>query len=247
MRRSKLRAGKCHLESHGSLTLDMKKVDFDNYTNHYNQMLRQQTGFFTSDEAYFAQYKVQIARDKTLGEPRRLLEFGCGIGGNISYLRRAFPSTEIMGSDISAKSLEMARLENPDIYFWREGGTDDAQGDFDMIFVAGVFHHVPLSEREPVARLLFSRLVPGGQVFIFEHNPYNPVTRRVVSNCPYDEGVVLLKPEDLEDILLRGGMKIEEKKFSLFFPPWLKFALPLERYLGWLPFGGQYWIRARRP
>lgn len=225
----------------------MKKVDFDNYTKDYNQMLRKQTGFFTLNEAYFAQYKVQIARDKTPREPRRVLEFGCGIGGNIPYLRRAFPSAEIMGSDISAKSLDAARVENPDIYFWREGDTDNEQGNFDMIFVAGVFHHIPPSERYSVARLLFSRLVPGGLVFVFEHNPYNPMTQRIVSNCPYDEGVVLLKPKDLKDILLQGGLKVEEKRFSLFFPPWLKLALPFEQYFGWLPLGGQYWIRARRP
>lgn len=223
----------------------MKKIDFDNYTKDYNQMLRRQTGFFASDEAYFAQYKAQIVRDKTLGEPRRVLEFGCGIGGNIPYLRRAFPSAEIMGSDISAKSLEVARAENPDIYFWQEGDTGE-QVDFDIIFVAGVFHHIPPSQREAVARLLFSRLVPSGLVFVFEHNPYNPMTQRIVKNCPYDKGVVLLKPKDLKNVLLQGGFKVEDKRFSLFFPPWFKFALPFEQYLGWLPLGGQYWVQARR-
>lgn len=236
----------CHIAEEVSDSI-MKKINFDDYTNDYNKMLRQQTEFFTSDETYFAQYKVQIVRDKIIGEPRRVLEFGCGIGVNIPFLRKAFRSAEIMGSDISAISLEMARTESPDIYFWREGDVGAAQGDFDLIFIAGVFHHIPSSERAAVARLLFSRLVPGGLVFVFEHNPYNPITQRVVSNCPYDEGVVLLKPGDLKDILCQGGLKIEVWRFSLFFPPWLKLALPLERYLGWLPLGGQYWILARKP
>jgi trans-aconitate methyltransferase len=225
----------------------MKKIDFDNYTKDYDQMLRQQAGFFTKSETYFAQYKVQIVRERTLEEPQRILEFGCGIGGNIPFLREAFRSAEIMGSDVSAMSLEVARTKNPGIFFWQEGDLAAAQGDFDLIFVAGVLHHIPPSERVAVAKLLFSRLVPGGLVFVFEHNPYNPVTRRIVSNCPYDEDAVLLKPGELKDLLSQGGLKVEERKFSLFFPQWLKPALPLERYLGWLPLGGQYWVLARRP
>ncbi|HUM94680.1 MAG TPA: class I SAM-dependent methyltransferase [Candidatus Competibacter sp.] len=225
----------------------MKKVDFDNYTDGYNQMLHQGTRFFTANEAYFAKYKVETVRERVAEEPRRVLEFGCGIGGNIPYLRQAFGSAEIMGSDISTKSLEIARIRNPDIYFWQEGEGDTAQGDFDLIFVAGVFHHVPTPERVAVAKLMFSRLKPGGLIFVFEHNPYNPVTQKIVSNCPYDEDAVLLKPSELNGLLREGGLEIKEQQFSLFFPQWLKLALPLERYLGWLPLGGQYWIKARRP
>lgn len=224
----------------------MKKIDFDNYTNDYNKMLRQQTGFFSLDETYFAKYKVKIVRECIPNEPRRILEFGCGIGGNIPFLREAFHSAEIMGSDVSAMSLEVARTNNPGIFFWQEGGTDAAQRDFDLILVAGVFHHIPPLERVAVARLLFSRLVLGGLVFVFEHNPYNPLTRRIVTNCPYDEDAVLLEPGELKDILRHGGLKVEKQRFSLFFPPRLKPAFPLERYLGWLPLGGQYWILARR-
>ena len=225
----------------------MKKVDFDNYTNDYNKMLHQGTKFFSPNEAYFAQYKIKIVRERMSREPRRVLEFGCGIGVNIPYLQKAFGSAEIIGSDISPKSLEVARTQNPGIYFWQEGESDIAQGNFDLIFVAGVFHHVPTCERLTVARLLYSRLVPGGLVFVFEHNPYNPVTRKIVTNCPYDEDAVLLKPRELSDLLCQGGLEVEEQKFSLFFPQWLKIALTLERYLGWLPLGGQYWIMARRP
>lgn len=225
----------------------MKKVDFDNYTSNYNQLLYQRTRLFSSDEAYFARYKVQILSERIQREPRRVLEFGCGIGRNIPFLCETFRSAEIMGSDISAISLEIARAKNPGIYFWREGDVAAAQRDFDLILVAGVFHHIPTSERVAVARLLFSRLVSDGLVFVFEHNPYNPVTRRIVSNCPYDEDAVLLRPGELKDLLWQGGLQVKERRFSLFFPPWLKLALPLERYLGWLPLGGQYWMLARRP
>jgi SAM-dependent methyltransferase len=220
------------------------KINFDDYTNNYNQMLRKQTGFFSKDETYFAQYKVQIVRERTLREPRRILEFGCGIGGNIPFLREAFPSSEIMGSDVSAASLEVACAKNPDIFFWREGDTTTTHRDFNLILVAGVFHHIPPSERVDVAKLLFSRLVREGVVFVFEHNPYNPITRHIVSHCPYDEDAVLLEPGELKRLLLQSGFKVEAQKFAIFFPQWFKLALSLEKYLGWLPLGGQYWTMA---
>lgn len=60
----------CHIIAEEVSDSIMKKINFDDYTNDYNKMLRQQTEFFTSDETYFAQYKVQIVRDKIIGEPR---------------------------------------------------------------------------------------------------------------------------------------------------------------------------------
>ena len=35
-------------------------------------------------------------------------------------------------------------------------------------------------------KTLFQRLVPGGIIVIFERNPFNPVTRKIVNTCPYD-------------------------------------------------------------
>ncbi|SAL14008.1 methyltransferase type 12 [Caballeronia udeis] len=224
-----------------------KPVNFDEYTETYNSLLTQQTRFFASGEEYFSHYKVAIVRDEVKSPPARILEFGCGIGRNIRYLRDAFPDAEIMGSDISAKSLEMARSENEGVRFWCEGVDEQPDNQqFDLIFVAGVFHHIPPAQRADVATTLFSRLTPGGSLFVFEHNPFNPVTRRIVDNCPYDEDAVLLTPRNLSNVLRQGGLRVERQAFALFFPPRLKALLGLEPFLGWLPLGGQYWVKATR-
>jgi hypothetical protein len=59
------------------------KVDFDDFSGSYNELLRERTDFFTEDELYFARYKVALARELVTTEPRRVLEYGCGIGRNI--------------------------------------------------------------------------------------------------------------------------------------------------------------------
>jgi SAM-dependent methyltransferase len=223
-----------------------RKVDFDEFAADYSKLLGDQTRFFSPDEAYFARYKAQIARDQVGVEPRRVLEFGCGIGRNIPHLREAFPSAEVVGSDVSGRSLQIARQDNPGVAFHVEGADELDRGpQFDMIFVAGVFHHIRVDERSSVAERLYARLNPGGSLMVFEHNPYNPVTRRIVSNCPYDEDAVLLAPRELRRLLERASFAVKDFGFALFFPPSWKRLHTLEKYLARVPVGGQYWVHAR--
>jgi SAM-dependent methyltransferase len=225
----------------------MKKVDFDQYADKYNELLRDGTRFFSEDESYFARYKVGIVRGLVPRSPARILEFGCGIGRNMPYLREAFPDAELMGSDVSARSIETAREQNPGIRFWVDGEDAGDEGLVDLVFIAGVFHHIPPEERTQAAARVCARVRPGGSVVVFEHNPYNPVTRRIVRDCPYDEGVVLLRPPEMAGLLRGAGFRVRRRRFSLFFPPKLKSLTALEPMLSWLPLGGQYWICADRP
>ncbi|MDP3561077.1 MAG: methyltransferase domain-containing protein [Legionellaceae bacterium] len=224
----------------------MKKVNFDHYTENYNQLLNVNTQFFVSNEEYFAKYKVDIVRHHTNHSVSRVLEYGCGIGRNIPFLQAAFPEAVIVGSDISSTSLEMAKALNPTVDFFQESINDHNQLPFDLIFVAGVFHHVSPNERSFVTESLFNRLSPSGSVMIFEHNPFNPITRRIVSNCPYDEDAVLLAPSEMKNRLRQSGFLIENHAYCLFIPPRFPNLTKIEKYIGWLPLGGQYWIQARK-
>lgn len=222
------------------------QVNFDDYTQNYNQLLREGTGFFSSNEEYFAKYKVDLIRKRINSPVYRLLEYGCGIGRNIPFLQEAFPSATIFGSDISGASLEIARQENINIEFLQENEHLEFTESFDLIFVAGVFHHIPVVQREQVIRTLYNRLSPGGQLFIFEHNPFNPITRRIVNNCPYDEDAILIKPSELTMMLREAEFIIDSKAYCLFVPPALSILSQIENKLGWLPLGGQYWVHASR-
>lgn len=222
-----------------------EKVDFDQYTDNYNELLRDGTQFFSSNEEYFAKYKVDLVRMHTLHPVKRVLEYGCGIGRNIAYLQAAFPGAEVLGTDISEVGLAMAAKGNPGVRFETERPGLDI-GTFDLIFVAGVFHHVAPLERADVSSTLKARLNASGTLFVFEHNPYNPITRRIVSTCPYDADAVLVKPSTLTSLLNGAGMNTNRQGYCLFIPPKLNWLLPLENWLSWLPMGGQYWVSARK-
>ena len=227
--------------------MEKSKVNFDDYTSNYNSLLRESTGFFSESEAYFARYKVDILRSEAPATTKRLLEYGCGIGRNIPFLRDAFPEAAIAGSDISSASLEIAREENPGVEFFVEQAGSKSVSNYDVIFIAGVFHHIHVKERAAVMKTIFQRLAPGGAVIIFEHNPFNPVTRRIVNDCPYDKDAVLLRPSELKRILANAGLSVCHSEYCLFVPPAFSVLLPLEAKLGWLPLGGQYWVKATRP
>lgn len=227
--------------------MNRKKVDFDSYVSDYNQLLAKQTGFFSPSEQYFASYKADVARRLMGDRPRFVHEFGCGIGRNLAFLARAFPKATLSASDISEASVERARIENPGVECWVEGRGALRQEKFDLVFVAGVYHHVPVAERTSVSESLLARLRPGGELLVFEHNPFNPITRRIVGNCPYDEDAILLTPGELQRHLTHAGFETLRTGYALFVPPRLKALCGLERWLEWLPLGGQYWVWAARP
>lgn len=225
---------------------EKSNVDFDSFVSTYDELLHERTNFFSDSEAYFARYKVEITKKLVKTTVKRIHEFGCGIGRNISFLQDFFPNAEIIGSDISEASINLAAHNNPGAVFYHESNSLDI-GLFELIFVAGVFHHVPLKERVAVMQRLKSRLAPNGCLIIFEHNPYNPVTRKIVSNCPYDEDAILLTPKDLNQLIKNSGLSILSTKFCLFIPPKFKKLVSIERFLGLLPLGGQYYSLAQLP
>ncbi|MCO4876537.1 class I SAM-dependent methyltransferase [Paraburkholderia caribensis] len=223
----------------------IKRVDFDEYTDSYNELLGEKTKFFASGDEYFARYKIELVRKHVNTPVKRVLEFGCGIGRNIPFLQEAFSRATVVGSDISRASLDVAARENPGVEFLCEEDNLADIGQFDLIFVAGVFHHIPPNQRTLAAGALRNRLEKLGHVFVFEHNPYNPITRRIVNTCPYDEDAVLLKPTELKSTLRTAGLSVERTEYCLFVPPRFSMLSGLERRLGWLPLGGQYWVQAR--
>ena len=89
-------------------------------------------------------------------------------------------------------------------------------------------------------------LQEGGNIFIFEHNPYNPITRYLVNNCIFDADALLLKKRELIKLLIDANLSVNTRRYSLFFPSFLKKLRFLEPMLGYLPLGGQYFISANK-
>jgi 16S rRNA G1207 methylase RsmC len=222
-----------------------KKVDFDEYSDQYEDLVSTQLGFFSKDRGYFSDYKADLVARYLENPPKNILDFGSGIGLNLAALSRVFPDARIHATDISEQSLAHIRDKYPDVTVIANKDLDGFSS-FDLIFVAGVFHHIAPELRPEVMARLALRLSDTGSLFIFEHNPYNPVTRRMVATCPFDEDAVLLSMREMKRRMHEGGMKVTGHGYCLFFPEWLKGLQPLERLMPWLPLGGQYYVVSSR-
>ncbi len=222
----------------------MTKIDFDQYAGQYEALIAAQTGFFDRDNDYFVRYKVERAR-QLAGEADAVLDFGCGVGRAMPHFRAAFPNADVVGCDPSADSLTIARRDNPDCRFFAMDELS-ATTKFDLVLASCVFHHITPTERQDALHYCYDRLKPGGHFVIFEHNPFNPVTRRLVSTCPFDADAVLLTMRETVSRMHEAKFDIAATGYCLFFPAQLASLRPLEKYLGWLPLGGQYFVSGVR-
>jgi len=221
------------------------KVDFDDFAAEYTEILDDHLRFFGEESGYFAEVKVRTTRDLVCPAPQRILEYGCGTGMSLIWLAALFPGAELSGCDISEKSLRVAATRIPGVDLFVSGKEGDMdRKPFDLVFVAGVFHHVAPAERGQVLADIRRRMALGGNLVIFEHNPYNPVTRRLVSTCSFDRDAMLLPPRELRALLAGAGLEVRSLRYTLFFPAFLRRLRCLEKSMGFLPLGGQYCIHA---
>lgn len=224
------------------------KVDFDKHAESYEKQLTEDLKFFGEESKYFAEYKVRIVKECNKNTPKRILEYGCGIGMNLQYLVEYFPDSDVHGCDISAKSIDVASKNNSSVKFFllEDSEIRKHKESFDIIFISNVFHHIEPPLRIKAVSNINLLLKHGGNVFFFEHNPFNPVTRHIVNTCVWDTDAILLKPKESLELFENGSFKIIRKYYTLYFPAFLKFFRPLEKGLFFLPLGGQYYIWAEK-
>ncbi len=225
-----------------------EKVDFDKYADNYDYELEKSMGFFGEENEYFAEYKIKIVKDYTGSEPATILEYGCGTGRQMKYLAKYFPDAKIAGCDISAKSIEVAEKVNPssDFFYINPENISLHKGKYDLIFISCVFHHIEPPLRSGAMKNVSELLKPGGELFLFEHNVYNPVTLKIVRECAFDEDAILLPPSETTGLVKSAGLTLLSKRYTLFFPAFLKFLRPLEKFIRLVPLGGQYYIHAKK-
>lgn len=225
--------------------------EFDRYADSYTDLHRDSVRASGEEPAYFARYKAayMAARIGAAAAARQLdvLDFGCGIGNSIPHLRHAFPHARLRAVDPSGASIERAiAVHRGDAEF--STSTDDrlpyADGGFDLVQAACVFHHIPPGDRLRCARELKRVLKPGGSLFVFEHNVLNPLTLKAVRDCPFDEDAVLLPRRELTRLAADAGFRAVRARYIVFFPSFLAFLRPLEPRMGWIPFGAQYVVHA---
>lgn len=232
----------------------MRRAEFDRFAEEYRQTHSGVLRRYGDAPEYFAEYKVRdllslLKRDRKGGFKPRVLDFGAGIGSAIPHIAKYLPEAEIVCLDVSMESLAIGvqRFGDSAQFVAFDGQTlPFSDGCFDAVMAACVFHHIPPRAHQGLLRELRRVLRQDGVAMIYEHNPLNPLTRRVVQLCPFDEEAILIPSSTMRDSFVRAGFDEPRVRFRVFFPRQLSTLRPLERLLTWLPMGAQYYVTATK-
>jgi ubiquinone/menaquinone biosynthesis C-methylase UbiE len=223
--------------------------DFDEYAKEYRTIHTKNVKLSGVDSFYFSEMKVNLLGEYEKNEFLKVLDIGCGDGATELFMQKYFPQWLISGIDISENSVQIAKdrnISNTDFKVYNGTNMPFLDESFDVIFVAGVLHHVEFILHQIIIKEIMRVLKKGGRLYFFEHNPLNPLTRHLVKTCIFDKNAKLLKNDYTKKLLKQYQLKISDNNFIVFFPRkgfFSKFIF-LEKYLFWVPFGGQYFIRA---
>lgn len=209
---------------------------FDAYASEYRALMDKSIQESGESAEYFSEYKLRclLRLGAPTGEP--LLDFGAGTGSVTEQLVREY--RDVTAYEPSQASLDETRRRLPTVRcVSTEGELED--GHYSTAVCSGVLHHVPPGERTALLTRLRRKLRPGGRVFVFEHNPLNPLTRRAVAMCPFDDDAVLLWPWQLRPLFRSAGFDVERIDYIVFFPRSLAKLRPLEPHLRHVVLGAQ--------
>lgn len=223
--------------------------NFDEFAEDYRDTHNKAIAMSGADSDFFSEYKiVELLKFEDTCKPLKILDFGCGDGNSSVYLRKHFPNATIFGIDVSEESIRQAQKKK--IVNTTFSAFDGLKipfniDEFDLVFTSMVFHHIEHHLHGSVLLEIKRILKQGGRFYNFEHNPNNPLTRKVVNQCEFDKDAVLLKSAYHKTIIKKSGLTLIQLNYTIFFPRHILFKsfLFLEKILTWLPIGAQYYVR----
>ena len=225
--------------------------DFDPYAKDYRSIHTNNIKITGVDSFYFAEMKVKMLTEFENNSVVKVLDVGCGDGATEVFMNKYFTAWNIYAIDISAKSIEETKSKNIKgcefrLYDGKNIPFED--NTFDVIFMAGVLHHIDFSLHHGILQEINRVLKTNGRFYLFEHNPLNPVTKHLVNTCVFDKDARLLKIAYALQLFKKNNFNVQNKKFIIFFPRKgiLSKFIFLEKHLQWLPLGGQYFIVANK-
>jgi SAM-dependent methyltransferase len=225
--------------------------EFDEISSNYEKILDHGISLSGEKSDYFAFNRVDhIAKLDTQfrGKSEKILDYGCGTGGSTKFLLDAFNPKTLFVTDTSEKSLRILKNKYllPQIQIIPVD-SNVTKLNCDVCYCNGVFHHIPLSERNKAVKFVFDSLKNGGRFYFWENNPWNPATHWVMSRINFDRDAIKVFPNQAVKLLQNVGFEIKLINYMFIFPRFLKMLRPIEKLILMLPLGCQYLVVAQKP
>ena len=224
--------------------------DFDAFAGDYDKQLQAGLSLTGETKDYYAQGRARWLASRLAQlqfRPRAVLDYGCGTGSATPFLLKEVGVERVLGVDVSAESIRIARSHFSDAPASFELVDAIAPiASMDLAFCNGVFHHIPPAERAASVQYVFRALRPGGIFAFWENNPWNPGTRYVMKRVAFDRDAIMLTPPESRALLAAAGFHVVRTDFLFIFPAALRALRWLEPMVAGLPLGGQYLVICRK-
>lgn len=142
----------------------------------------------------------------------RILDAGCGSGVGTEYLVHLNPQAQVVGIDLSAGTLEVAKqrcqssgADRVEFHHLSIYDVEQIPGEFDLINCVGVLHHLP----DPIRGIqaLAKKLAPGGLMHIFVYGELGRWEIQLMQKA-----IALLQGDKRGDY--RDGVQVGRKIFA---------------------------------
>ena len=219
-------------------------AEFDRYRDDYREQVQRSIAFSGQDADFFIQAKAQhlesVMRSRDLPPDAKILDVGCGTGLTDHHLRSHYDC--ITGIDPAWELAARAKDSSPSLSYLAGDGLTlpFSDGTFDVAFAICVMHHVPPSKWAEFLEEMARVTRKGGTIAIYEHNPFNPLTRLAVARCEFDEDAVLLRRAQTLTLMRGAGLKDVTTSYILFFPWPGRILRAAEHRMRSVPLGAQY-------
>jgi len=166
---------------------------------------------------WFAATEAALVDGVHAGPGERLLEIGCGEGGNLHHLRERCANATVFGVDFSAARAAFARSATGAITATADAGRlPFASASFDAVLIRDLLHHLPDRRRAltEAHRVLTAR----GRLTLVEPNRRAPLVLLQATLVKAERGLFASSAEQLRGELLATGFRIEREESLQPFP-----------------------------
>jgi SAM-dependent methyltransferase len=226
-------------------------AEFDQFADTYAAELNHALSVSGEDKDYYARGRVSFLASclrHCRETPHFAMDYGCGVGGTVPLLRKIVGVEHVIGIDTSERLLGRAQEKfGSNKIAFQTIEQYRLTSVVDLAYCNGVFHHIPVDERDSALRYIYRSLRLGGVFAFWENNPWSPAARYVMARCAFDRNAVMLTSLEARRMLRAAGFQILRTDFCFYFPHRLRVLRIAESGLTSFPLGAQYQILCRKP
>jgi SAM-dependent methyltransferase len=181
--------------------------DFRDEQRHYWEKADAAHFRWQTTAPYIARSEAALLDDLRLEAGERLLEIGCGEGGNLHHVAARHPTAKLYGTDFSPAKAAFAHRATGALTACADAtALPLADAAFDAVLIRDLLHHVLPALRGRVLTEARRVLRPGGRLFLIEPNGRSPLVLLQACTVRAERGALASTRARLEAELEAAGL-----------------------------------------